>query len=86
MRRPYYQDYVSHMLRVYYRHDTKDLNCQCVDNVIKRQPLEKQEIMALIFKSGTIDSAIAENNLDKKIVYSVLVSITKEIAKERGLI
>ena len=85
--RPFYQDYVSHMLRTYYRQDVPDNeNWKCVDKVMKDETTNTQEVMKKIFSGGKVEENIKQYNIDPAYAYKTIAIISRRIAKERGLL
>ncbi len=100
MSKAYYADYVNHMLRFYFRYDsrggfkneTDKNNYISVDRVIKRQSDADRIILERIYRNKNpklrevILSVGAELNLNVNGIWNLINAITNKIAKERGLL
>lgn len=101
MGRPFYADYVNHCLKGYVVNYDKGLESQETDsdrenwkavNEVYKQLLNKdRELIDEIFgRFGTISENIKEINeemkVNEKYMWTLVTRVTKDIAKERGLI
>lgn len=101
MGRPFYADYVNHYLKGYVINYDKGLESQqtfsdrenwiAVDKVYKQLLDKDRELIDEIFgRFGTISENIKEINeemkINEKYMWTLVARVTKDIAKERGLI
>ncbi len=98
MGRPFYADYVNHCLKKYVvNYDKKSVedveieNWTAVDKVYKQLLDKDRELIDEIYgRFGTISENIKEINeemkVNEKYMWTLVARVTKDIAKERGLI
>ena len=101
MAKPYYADYVNHILRFYFRYDSHKgfknevdkLNYIAADKVIKKQTDADIIILGKIFENceninlhDNINSVAKELHLEATSIWSLVSGITTKIAKERWLL
>lgn len=101
MAKPYYADYVNHILRFYFRYDAHKgfknevdkCNYIAADKVIKRQDEADIIILSKVFENceninlyDNITSVANKLHLEAKSIWSLVSNITVKIAKERGLL
>ena len=100
MAKPYYADYVNHMLRFYFRYnrskgfknDVDKINYLAADKVITRLPDYQQDWLFDVFNGKSISFnknvalAADRNGVDKTTLWSILTTVTTKIAKERKLL
>ena len=100
MPKPFYADYVNHILRFYFRWDNSktfrnevdEQNYKAADEIVRTLQTSEREILTTIYKSDSIN--VAENVViatsihkrDVSEIWSLLSTITSKIAKERRLI
>lgn len=96
--RNFYADYVSHMLRQYYRPGGRSnlgevgkLNYDCVSGVLSQYSDHEEEVIAGLFstRDGLSDSVkrVAKDFcLSEGFVWALLGRVSKHIAVERGLV
>lgn len=98
MSKPFYSDYVTHMLRYYARHDKKYYNneisrinwCTC-DTVLKTLPTQDRSIlMEVYWEKDTLADNICLvsrlNGLPQNTIWTLVRRVEAKIAKARGLI
>ncbi len=101
MSKPFYADYVNKMLRFYCRRvhgqDFKveghiDINnCLCVMKVLESLPeWDKNAIIEIYSQSDTLADNIYQIsrklNVKQDVLWTMVSKVTKQIAKERGLV
>lgn len=94
----YYNSYVNHMMRLYYKTDGKDLrtdinklNYDIAKNVIESYTEFEQAILTDILLPDrpiqkNVEIVSIEYDLPEDEVWNLLNNVTNKIAKERGLI
>ena len=94
----YYNSYVNHMMRLYYKTDGKDLrtdvnrlNYNISKNVIESYTEFEQAILTDILLPDrpihkNVENVSIEYNILEDAVWDLLNEVTDKIAKERGLI
>ena len=97
--KPYYADYVNHILRFYVRKQTNSFkndvdkqNYIAADKVVKKITVEGQKAIRFIFSQESI--SVADNvteyarltNGNTKELWSLVSYVTNKVAKERNLI
>lgn len=101
MSKPFYADYVNKMLRFYcrrvYNQDFKVEghieinNCLCVMKVLESLPeWDKNAIIEIYSQSDTLADNIYQIsrklNVKQDVLWTMVSKVTKQIAKERGLV
>lgn len=100
MAKPYYADYVNHILRFYFRYnptrgfknEVDKTNYLAADKVIQRMTDPEREVLACVFKqdginlSENITVAAAQYGEDTARLWSMVSTTTTKIAKERRLV
>lgn len=98
MGRPFYADYVNHCLKKYVVNYDKKLiedveieNWEAVNNAYMKLSIKDRELIDEIYgRFGTISENIKEINeemkVNEKYMWALVARVTKDIAKERGLI
>ena len=98
MSKPFYSDYVIHMLRYYARHDKKysdneisKLNWCACDSVLKTLPTKDRSIlMDVYWESDTLADSIyqvsRQNGISQNNIWTLVRDVEAKIAKARGLI
>ena len=98
MGKPFYSDYVTHMLRYYTRHDKKysdneisKLNWCACDSVLKTLPTKDRSIlMEVYWEKDTLADNIyqvsRQNGIPQNNIWTLVRSVEAKIAKARGLI
>lgn len=99
MPKPYYADYVNHMLRYYatyrdskgIRSDVDERNYRCVDKVINTIPQYEQLILMDIYRRrdalpDNVCRVSAQSSIDPRLIWTLISGITNKIARERHLI
>lgn len=98
MSKPFYSDYITHMLRYYARHDKKysdneisKLNWRTCDTVLKTLPSKDRSIlMEVYWEKNTLADNIyqvsRQNGLPQNNIWTLVRSVESKIAKARGLI
>lgn len=100
MSKPYYADYVNHMLRFYFRCDpsggfkseTDELNYTAADAIIRDLPDKDRLLLTSVFQQDNVNLAAnvslsaAAYNVQATRIWSLLSSVTPKIAKQRRLI
>ncbi len=101
MSKPFYADYVNRMLRFYARKvytervtvkNPVDINnCLCVAKVLDALLEKDKNVIIDIYKRGdtladNIYHVSKEMNVNQDMLWTLVSKVTKEIAKERGLI
>ncbi len=94
--RPFYQDYVFHMLRFYFSYDKEPkhfkrhadkLNYTACNRVMKNRNSFETEIIKEVACYGLWTTTVAQlHDTTKDNVYSIVGKTAKEIAKKRGLL
>lgn len=100
MSKPYYADYVNHILRFYFRYDCSKgfkndvdkTNYLAADKVIRKLSDTDRQIMCTIFNLDGVN--VADNIMvvakrfheDHKALWSLVSTTTAKIAKERKLL
>ena len=94
----YYNSYVNHMMRLYYKTDGKDLrtdinklNYDIAKNVIESYTEFEQAILTDILLPDrpiqkNVETVSMEYNISEDALWNLLNNVTNKIAKERGLI
>lgn len=100
MAKPYYADYVNHILRFYFRYnrnkgfknEVDKTNYIAADKVIQRMPDTDREVLSTVFKQDginlaeNINIAAAQHNEDPAKIWSFVSMTTTKVAKERRLL
>ena len=100
MGKPYYADYVNHILRFYFRYnrnkgfknDVDKMNYIAADKVIQRMSDTEREILSAVFKQDNINLAeniatiAAQYRMNTAEIWSLISANTATIAKERRLL
>lgn len=98
MSKPYYSDYVTHMLRYYARHDKKysdnkisKLNWIVCDTVLETLSTKDRSIlMEVYWEKDTLADNIyqvsRQSGLPQNNIWTLVRSVEAKIAKVRGLI
>ena len=100
MAKPYYADYVNHILRFYFRYnrnkgfknEVDKTNYIAADKVIQRMPDTDREVLSTVFKQDginlaeNINIAAAQHNEDPTKIWSLVSMTTTKVAKERRLL
>ncbi len=101
MSKPFYADYVNRMLRFYARkvhgQDFKVKghieinNCLCVIKVLGNLPKWDRDVIIKVYERGdtladNIYEVSKELKVKQEILWTLISKVTKQIAKERGLI
>ena len=100
MAKPYYADYVNHILRFYFRYNRNKgstnqvdkTNHIAADKVIQRMPDTDREVLSTVFKQDginlaeNINIAAAQHNEDPAKIWSLVSMTTTKVAKERRLL
>lgn len=98
MSKPFYADYVNHMLSFYAKHllpnfknAVDKMNWESVHTVLQKFPDSDQYAIIKIYKkhdtlSDNIYSAAQEIKIDQDILWNLIARVTTMIAKERKLI
>lgn len=100
MAKPYYADYVNHMLRFYFRYDRKKgfkndvdkSNYIAADKVIQHLPENDVEVLRTVYKQDGINladnvfTAAKEHHKEATNVWSLVCTVTTKVAKERRLL
>jgi len=97
--KPFYADYVNHILRFYTRHSDRNgfpseidrLNHDAADKVLSSLDYTEKNIIIDIYSRGdavsnNIQYVAAMRGMDPKTIWALICRITNEIAKERKLI
>lgn len=85
--KPFYADYVNHMMRVYFRvYEPEDVNWVCVHRVLEEETPEVKELLKKLYSSGKVEEKIKELNVDPTYAYKKIAIISRKIARERGLL
>lgn len=98
--KPYYADYVNHILRFYFRYnrskgfknDVDKSNYIAADKVIQRLPNDERDILSDVFCGNketlgeNVQTAADRYGVDTKTVWSIISTTTVKIAKERRLL
>lgn len=94
----FYTEYVNHCIRTFLRYEYKDLktdidrkNWNCVDQVLKRYSDTDFDIILEVFREGydiknIVQTAADSRHMSNAMIWKVIHSVEKEIAKERGLL
>ena len=100
MAKPYYADYVNHILRFYFRYnrnkgfknEVDKTNYIAADKVIQRMPDTDREVLSTVFRQDginlaeNINIAAAQHNEDPAKIWSLVSMTTTQVAKERRLL
>lgn len=101
MVKPYYAEYVNHMLRCYAREsglsvwdntdEVGEQNNSVVDRVLDDLPGWDRTVLINLFNRGdtladNIYEVSQELKINQDVLWIILSKVTKKIAKERGLI
>lgn len=100
MAKPYYADYVNHILRFYFRYnrnkgfknEVDKTNYIAADKVIQRMPDTDREVLSTVFEQDginlaeNINIAAAQHNEDPAKIWSLVSMTTTKVAKERRLL
>lgn len=100
MAKPYYAEYVNHILRFYFRYnpnkgfknDVDKMNYLAADKVIQKLTEAEQEVLCLIFNMENIHvvdnvSVVArQRHQDPTKIWTLISTTTSKIAKERKLL
>ena len=100
MAKPYYADYVNHILRFYFRYarnkgfknEVDKLNYMAADKVIQRMSDSDREALSLVFKQDGINftdivsAAAAQRGEEPSKIWSLISTATTKVAKERRLL
>lgn len=98
MSKPFYSDYVTHMLRYYARYDKKysdneisKQNWNVCHSVLKTLPIKDRSIlMDVYWESDTLADSIyqvsRQNGISQNNIWTLIRSVEAKIAKVRGLI
>ena len=98
MSKPFYSDYVTHMLRYYARHDKKysdneisTLNWCACDSVLKTLPTKDRSILMDVYwekdiLADNIYQVSRQNGIPQNNIWTLVRSVEAKIAKARGLI
>ena len=98
MSKPFYSDYVTHMLRYYARHDKKysdneisKLNWCACDSVLKTLPTKDRSILMDVYwekdiLADNIYQVSRQNGIPQNNIWTLVRSVEAKIAKVRGLI
>lgn len=100
MAKPYYADYVNHILRFYFRYnrnkgfknEVDKTNYIAADKVIQRMPDTDREVLSTVFRQDginlaeNINIAAAQHNEDPAKIWSLVSMTTTKVAKERRLL
>ena len=98
MSKPYYSDYITHMLRYYARNDKKysdneisKLNWSACDSVLKTLPTKDRSIIMEVYweKDTLVDNIYQvsrQNGIPQNNIWTLVRSVEAKIAKVRGLI
>ncbi len=97
--RPYYTEYVNHILRFYARHpsmvhfktDADRLNHRAAQTVFYKLPQQKTAVLFDIYtRNDTLGDNVYEVARSRKMgqddIYTLITRVSNLIAKERGLI
>lgn len=96
--KPFYSDYITHILRYYARHDKKysdneisKLNWCACDSVLKTLPTKDRSIlMEVYWEKDTLADSIyqvsRQNGISQNNIWTLVRSVEAKIAKARGLI
>lgn len=96
----YYDDYVGHMLRVYFAEIAPDRmegaakqNCAVCQAVLQQLPEKDRVILREVFQKSrrtplneTVKNCAGRRGLHELEVWQIVRNVTKEIARERGLL
>ena len=101
MSKPFYADYVNRMLRFYVRKVYRERmtvenpvdkkNCLCAAKVLDALPEKDRNVIMDIYEGGdtladNIYHVSKEMNINQDVLWTLMSKVTKEIAKERGLV
>jgi hypothetical protein len=100
MAKPYYADYVNHILRFYFRYDRNKgfksdvdkSNYIAADKVIQRMSDTDRELLSAVFTQESINladnvsRAATAHGEDPVRVWSLVSMVTSKVAKERRLL
>lgn len=99
MVKPFYADYINHMLRFYARNKLPPVfesvsdneNYTCVSRVLSKIDKTDAEILCDVFRkkdtlADNIYEVSKERNLNQDVIWTMLSKVTYQIAKERGLV
>jgi len=100
MAKPYYADYVNHILRFYFRYnrnkgfknDVDKTNYIAADKVIQRLPDNDREVLSTVFRQDginlaeNINIAATQHGEDPAKIWSLVSMTTSKVAKERRLL
>lgn len=100
MAKPYYAEYINHILRFYFRYncnkgfknDVDKLNYTAADKVIRRLSDTDRQVLCSIFiienmnVADNISIVARQRHEDPTKIWSLVSAITTKIAKERKLL
>lgn len=100
MAKPYYAEYVNHILRFYFRYDRSrgfkndvdKTNYLAADKVVQRLSETERTVLSDIFRLDgvnlieNISIVAAQHHEDPTKLWSLVSAITNKIAKERRLV
>lgn len=94
--KPFYVDYVNHMLRFYFRsgeilNEPDRVNAECVRKVLEDSAEWDREIVRELFSGPELlqDGVVkvsAGRGVGMDVVWTVVSKVSRRLAKERGLI
>lgn len=100
MAKPYYAEYVNHILRFYFRYnrnkgfknEVDKMNYLAADKVIQRVTTHDRDIVSAVFKQDGINFAdnvavvAAQFGVESGKIWTIISTITTKVAKERRLL
>lgn len=100
MAKPYYADYVNHILRFYFRYnftkgfknEVDKMNYTAADKVVQKLSSKDRSMLSEVFNLDGINlvdniaTVAARRNEDSTKLWSLVSTITTKVAKERRLL
>lgn len=99
MNRPFYSDYVRHMLRFYtrnlslsrFRSDTDKTNWNVCNEVLNQYSNRDRDILVYVYSSfdtlsDNVYNISITHNIHQNIVWDMMKEFERKIAKNRGLL
>ena len=94
-----YHDYVNHMLRQYFARDQSfppgsvaSTNCAVCQSIVSSLPADQTEILRDVFSAPDqpiaplVEKCAEQHKMREVIVWKTIRAVSKQIARQRGLI